>query len=187
MALSASASAPDLRRQGSGSGSLKNAGAAALGASSSNANLTTTLYLQMKGQNKFKESFAHVAPSGRSINVPLADSAERDVQPETYFPLPSTPANERKYRRLSHGPGEITVHHGLKDQVLPSEHFRYGVRGMKGATTEQTLKAGMLLGVAAYQNEVAEEVYESRKKRAIRHCLQARPCPKDAARRLWQF
>jgi len=169
MALSASASAPDLRRQGSGSAStgLKNAGAAALGASNSSANLTTTLYLQMKGQNKFKEGFGHIAPAGRSINVPLADSTERDLQPEVYFPLPSTPINERKYRGLSHGPGEITVHHGLKDQQLPSEHFRYGVRGMKGATTEQTLKAGMLLGVAAYQNEVAEAVYESRKKEPL--------------------
>lgn len=166
MALSASASAPDLRRQGSG-GSLKNAGAAALGSSNSNANLTTTLYLQMKGQNKFKEGFAHIPPSGRSINVPLADSSERDLQPEVYFPLPSTPINERKYRRLSHGPGEITVHHGLKDQQLPSEDFRYGVRGMKGATTEQTLKAGMLLGVAAYKNDCAEAVYESKKKEPL--------------------
>lgn len=166
MTLSASASAPDLRRQGAG-GSLKNAGAAALSSSNSNANLTTTLYLQMKGLNKFKEGFAHIAPAGRSINVPLADSSERDLQPETYFPLPNTPNNERKYRRLSHGPGEITVHYGLKDQQLPSEDFRYGVRGMKGATTEQTLKAGMLLGVAAYKNECAEEVYESKKKEPL--------------------
>eukprot|EP00931_Biecheleriopsis_adriatica_P120297 TRINITY_DN95411_c0_g1_i1.p1 TRINITY_DN95411_c0_g1~~TRINITY_DN95411_c0_g1_i1.p1 ORF type:complete len:511 (-),score=100.76 TRINITY_DN95411_c0_g1_i1:155-1621(-) len=168
MALSASASAPDLRRQGSGSsGSLQKAGAAALGAAQSSQNLTTTLYLQMKNKGMFRNHFDNVEPSGRSITVPLADSAERDLQPEVYFPLPQTPINERKYRRLSHGPGEINVHYGLKDQQLPSEDFRYGVRGQQGASTEQTMKAGMLLGVAAYQNEVAEMVYESRKKEPL--------------------
>merc|ERR1740121_2685558 len=80
------------------------------------ANLSTSLYLKMKSEGKFREGFGTVAPAGRSITVPLADSSERDIQPEQYFPLPPTPARERRYRRLSHGPGEITVHYGLKDQ-----------------------------------------------------------------------
>jgi len=162
MALSASASAPDLR-----GGALKNAGAASLAAAQSQQNLTTTLYLQMKEKGMFRNTFDNVHPAGRSITVPLADSAERDLAPETYFPLPQTPIGERKYRRMSHGPGEITVHYGLKDQKLPSEEFRYGVRGQKGVSVEQTLKAGQLVGVAEYRNTCAEEVYESRKKEPL--------------------
>ncbi|CAE7879526.1 GIP, partial [Symbiodinium microadriaticum] len=166
--LSASASAPDLRRPGSGgSDSLRKAGAAALAGSPSTQNLTTTLYEQMKSKGLFKNHFPNIPPAGKSINVPLADSSERDLQPEVYFPLPQTPVNERKYRRISHQPGEIYVHHGLKDQKLPAEEFRYGIRGQKGASTEDTMKAGLLMGVAAYQNEVAESIYESRKKEPL--------------------
>merc|ERR1711976_94383 len=93
-------------------------------------NLTTSLYVKMKSEGKFKEGFGTVPPAGRSINVPLADSSERDLQSEIYFPLPATPARERRFRRMSHGPGEIHVHHGLKDQKLPGEEFRYGMRGI---------------------------------------------------------
>jgi len=41
------------------------------------------------------------------------------------------------------------------------------MRGIKGNTTEDTLKAGMLLGVAEYKNSVAERVYESKKKEPL--------------------
>lgn len=99
--------------------------------------------------------------------MPLADSAERDLQPEVYFQLPSTPVQERRFRKLSHGPGEIHVHHGLKDQRLPGEEFRYGLRGVTGCTTEEAMKAGMMLGVAEYKNGVAERVYESTKKEPL--------------------
>ncbi|CAK9027095.1 unnamed protein product [Durusdinium trenchii] len=168
MVLSQSASAPDLgaERRGSGSSSLKKAGAAALGGSSSQV-FTTTLYEQMKSKGLFKNHFPNIPPAGKSINVPLNDSAQQDLAPEIFFPLPATPVSERKFRRISHGPGEICVHHGLKDQLLPAEDFRYGIRGQKGASTEDTMKAGLLLGVAAYQNEVAESIYESRKKEPL--------------------
>jgi EF-hand domain-containing family member B len=168
-ALAHSASDPGLRRAGSGDSScrLQQAGHAALSGAQSMANLTTSLYLQMKSQGKFKDHFKNIPAAGRSITVPLADSAERDVQPEVYFPLPATPACERRFRRMSHGPGEIYVHHGLKDQRLPSEDFRYGVRGIKGATAAETMQAGMLQGVAEYRNSVAEMVYESRKKEPL--------------------
>lgn len=162
MALSQSAPQD---RPGSGS-SLKQAGAAALGGSGSQV-FTTTLYEQMKAKGLFKNHFPNIPPAGKSINVPLNDSAQQDLTPEVSFPLPATPVNERKFRRISHGPGEICVHHGLKDQLLPAEDFRYGIRGQKGASTEDTMKAGLLLGVAAYQNEVAESVYESSKKEPL--------------------
>ncbi|CAJ1340560.1 unnamed protein product [Effrenium voratum] len=171
MALAQSASAPDLRRPGSG-GSLKKAGAALSGSSSQV--FTTTLYEQMLGKKLFKNHFPSIPPAGKSITVPLNDSAQQDLQSEIHFPLPPTPVHERKFRRISHGPGEIYVHHGLKDQLLPAEEsrkafndFRYGIRGQKGCSTEDTMKAGLLLGVAAYQNEVAENVYESHKKEPL--------------------
>lgn len=160
MSLQKSASEPGLRA--AGSGSLRAAGAGMLGAMPS-----TTLYDQMKGKGLFKEHFGQVRPAGRSITVPLADSSERDLQPEIYYPLPQTPIGERKYRRISHEPGEITVHHGLKDQRLPGEDFRFGIRGIKGCTAADTLKAGSLFGVAEYKNSCAEAIYESNKKEPI--------------------
>ncbi|CAE8612967.1 unnamed protein product, partial [Polarella glacialis] len=165
MALSKSASDPGLRK--AGSGNLAAAGAASLASASSAANLTTTNYLLMKSKALFRDTFSNVPPAGKSITVPLADSAARDLASEEYFPLPATPANQRKYRMLSHGPGEVHVHHGLHDQKLPGEDFRYGIRGIKGQTTEGTLKAGLLLGVADYKNTCAETVYESRKKEPL--------------------
>jgi hypothetical protein len=125
------------------------------------------LYEKMKKEGQFTERIGQVPPAGRSIVVPLADTAERDVQPEIYFPAPPTPANERRYRKISHGPGEIHVHYGLKDQHLPGEDFRYGIRGVKGSSTEAAMKAGQRFGVAEYQNSVAERVYESNKREPL--------------------
>merc|ERR1719401_860574 len=41
------------------------------------------------------------------------------------------------------------------------------MRGIKGCTTEESLKAGQLFGVAEYKNTVAEQIYESQKKEPI--------------------
>lgn len=136
--------------------------------SASTANLTITNYEKMTREGLFRDRVApRVMPSGKSIQVPLADSSERDLQSEIYFPLPPTPAHERKFRRISEGPGEISVHHGLKEQKLPGPEFRYGVRGTKGTTAEQAMKAGQLLGVAEYKNSVAERVYESSRREPL--------------------
>jgi len=139
-----------------------------LNASGSLGALTTNLYDKMMSEGKIKDRVGcKIRPSGRSTTVPLQDSAERDLQSEIHFPLPSTPANERKFRALSHGPGEIHVHHGLKEQRLPGEEFRYGTRGYKGATTEDCMKAGQKLGVAEYKNFVAEQIYDSVKREPL--------------------
>mmetsp|Transcript_47185 Transcript_47185/g.119419 ORF Transcript_47185/g.119419 Transcript_47185/m.119419 type:complete len:490 (+) Transcript_47185:76-1545(+) len=173
MALSLSASAPQLARTGSGSSATLRASAGAMGLTSSGsaatlANATTTLYDKMTAEGLFRDYVApKVRASGRSITVPLADSVERDLQPEVHFALPATPAKERKFRRLSEGPGEITVHHGLKDQKLPGNEFRYGVRGSKGTTVEEAMKAGQLLGVAEYKNSCNEQVYESTRREPL--------------------
>jgi len=170
MALAHSASEPSLSGRQSGTSTTLKAGAGAMGLtpSGSAAALTTNLYDKMTAEGKFRDYVApKIRPSGRSITVPLADSAERDLQPETYFPLPPTPAKERRFRKLSDGPGEITVHWGLRDQKLPGEEFRYGIRGVKGTTAEDAMKAGMLLGVAEYKNSVNERVYESNKREPL--------------------
>jgi hypothetical protein len=135
--------------------------------SAAGASLTTNLYAKLKADGKFHESHPHIRPAGRSIPVPLADSSERDIQPEVYFPAPPTPAAQRRYRQLSYGPGEIHVHHGLTDQKLPHEDFRYGVRSTMGVSAEDTIKAGLVQGVAEYKQSVAERVYESTKKEPL--------------------
>lgn len=144
----------------SSSGSLRAAGGALAGE-------TTTQYERMKTEGWFRDFAPCVRPAGCSIVVPLADSVERDLQSEIYFAAPATPIRERRYRNISHGPGEIKVHYGLKDQKLPSDEFRYGLRGCKGSSAEDAMKAGQLIGVAEYKNSVAERVYESSKREPL--------------------
>lgn len=171
MALKHSASAPQLaatRDTGSSATLKASAGAMGLASSSSSAMLTTTLYDKMASEGKFRNYVApKVLPAGRSITVPLNDSAERDLQSEVYFPAPPTPAKERRFRKMSAGPGEIGVHWGLKHQKLPGKEFRFGVRSAKSVTTEESMKAGMKHGVAEYKNNVSEMIYESNKKEPL--------------------
>jgi len=165
--LSQSASMPQLGGKTPSASSRNNL--ADIGASISMGNMTTSLYYKMQDEGLFRRAVHddHIRPAGRSIVVPLADSAERDVQSDIYFPAPPTPVRERRFRKISHGPGEIHVHYGLKDQKLPGEDFRYGVRGCKGQSTEDCMKAGQLFGVAEYKNSVAERIYESNKKEPL--------------------
>lgn len=131
---------------------------------------TTNLYDKMKDEGTLREyptKAGHIRPAGKSIKVPKADSAARDVMPDIYFAAPPTPVLERKFRKMSHGPGEIHVHHGIKDQKLPGEEFRYGVRGVKGVSTAATMKAGLKVGVEEYKQSVAERVYESNKREPL--------------------
>jgi len=55
----------------------------------------------------------------------------------------------------------------LKDQKLPGEEFRYGVRGVKGSSTEKCMKAGQKFGIEAYKEGVKEMIYESNKKEPL--------------------
>jgi hypothetical protein len=127
---------------------------------------TTNLYDKMRSEGRFRDFAPRVRAAGRSTVVPLDDSAGKDVQPEIYFSAPPTPIKERRFRR-SQMPGEIHVHHSLKDQRLPGEEFRYGVRGVKGSTTEICMKAGQKFGIEAYKESVKERIYESNKKEPL--------------------
>jgi len=167
MTLRHSASDPGIQsgRQHGSTSSLRAAGAGLAGSSSFYP--TTNLYDKMKTEGRFRESCPTVKPAGNSITVPLHDSAARDVMPEIYFPVPETPIRERRYRKLSHGPGEIHVHHGLKEQKLPCEDFAYGIRGIKGSTVDDAMKAGQRVGMAEYKNSVAEQKYESTRREPL--------------------
>lgn len=136
--------------------------------SGSAGNLTTNLYDRLLQEGKIKDRVAPtVRPSGRSTTVPQADSVSRNLQSEIYFKAPATPSNERRFRRLSHLPGEMHVHHGLKDQKLAGDEFRYGVRTIKGVSTEDSMKAGQLVGVAEYKNSCKEQIYDSLKREPL--------------------
>jgi|Transcript_60939 hypothetical protein len=167
MSLGHSASEPGLGSRKGSSASLMAAGAAMGGHSGPGMVMTTNLYDKMQGEGKFRDPVPHVRPAGRSIMVPMNDSVERDLASEIYFPLPGTPTQERKFRRISHPPGTIHVHPGLKEQLLPHEEFRYGMRGFKGASVARCMAAGQLMGVAEYKNRVQEQVYESTRREPL--------------------
>jgi len=127
---------------------------------------TTNAYDKMRLEGRFRDFAQTVAAAGRSPTVPANDTAAMDLQSEIYYALPPTPIRERRFRR-SHVPGEIHVHHSLKDQKLPGEEFRYGIRGNKGSSTEKCMKAGQKFGIAEYQESVKERIYESSKKEPL--------------------
>lgn len=162
MALAHSASEPGL---GSGRGppgsSLRSAGMGMTGSAT-----TTNLYAKMKAEGRFRDFAPNMRPAGTSTMVPLNDNAAMDVQPEIYYAAPPTPIKERRFRR-SRVPGDIHVHHSLKDQKLPGEEFRYGIRGNKGSSTQECMKAGEKFGIEAYKMGVKEMIYESSKKEPL--------------------
>jgi hypothetical protein len=128
---------------------------------------TTNLYDKMKAEGRFHDYVVpRLRPAGRSTVVPLNDSAAMNVQPEIFYAAPPTPIKERRFRR-SRVPGEIHVHHSLKDQRLPGEAFSYGIRGVKGSSTEICMKAGQKFGIEAYKVQVKERIYESNRKEPL--------------------
>lgn len=159
--LGRSASDPGLTRQ-PGSSSLKAAGGSLVGTDPT----TTNLYDKMMAEGQFRDYFPGIRPAGRSTVVPLNDTAGMNVQPEIFYGVPPTPIKERRFRR-SRVPGEIHVHHSLKDQKLPGEDFRYGIRGVKGQSTEICMKAGQKFGIEEYKESVKERIYESNKKEPL--------------------
>lgn len=127
---------------------------------------TTNSYDKMKSEGRFRDYVPLIRPAGVSTVVPLNDSAGMDVQPEIFYAAPPTPIKERRFRR-DRVPGNIHVHHSLKDQKLPGEEFSYGVRGNKGSSTEKCMKAGQKFGIDAYKEGVKERIYESMKKEPL--------------------
>jgi hypothetical protein len=122
----------------------------------------------MRAEGKFREHWPNVKPAGRSIANPGGDIGSGPLDP---IDIPQTPVGLRKYRRTNMGPGEMHVHWGLKDQKLPSEEHRFGAPGVSGMTTESTMKAGSLVGVAEYKNGVGERVYASNKRKPLGNSL----------------
>eukprot|EP00747_Dinoflagellata_sp_TGD_P161779 gnl/TRDRNA2_/TRDRNA2_178668_c0_seq1.p1 gnl/TRDRNA2_/TRDRNA2_178668_c0~~gnl/TRDRNA2_/TRDRNA2_178668_c0_seq1.p1 ORF type:complete len:561 (-),score=109.49 gnl/TRDRNA2_/TRDRNA2_178668_c0_seq1:120-1694(-) len=123
--------------------------------------LPSNLYETMKEQGLFNEKWPSIPPAGRSTTL-VQDSAARDLQSDIYYPLPATPVHERKFRKPAI-PGEVTVHHGLKQQKLPHADFRYGARSVTGQSAEATLQAGLKMGIEEYKQSVKERVYKSTK------------------------
>ncbi|CAD7963089.1 unnamed protein product [Amoebophrya sp. A25] len=121
----------------------------------------TTSYQRSKDANLFRDPYPGVRPAGQSTSI-FNDTAERDLQSDIYFPRPPTPPEQRKFRK-NLVPGEIQIHHGLIDQQLPPDNFRYGMHSDKGETVARTFKDGLLLGIAEYNNKCAETVYKSTK------------------------
>ncbi len=54
------------------------------------------------------------------------DTTERDLKSDIYFPLPSTPDGQKKYR-TNLEPGVINQHYGNVGDPLPEADFAYGI------------------------------------------------------------
>mmetsp|Transcript_4436 Transcript_4436/g.15055 ORF Transcript_4436/g.15055 Transcript_4436/m.15055 type:complete len:529 (+) Transcript_4436:1-1587(+) len=85
--------------------------------------------------------------------------------------LPSTPdtlcgASRRHKRRT--GPGEITVHWGMKDFKAPRPEGGFGAKSSGGGEgVEQTFRAVMKIGVAEYKDTCGEEIYASTRREPL--------------------
>jgi len=125
----------------------------------------STSYQRMMDEGKFVDPIPNIAPAGKSTAI-FEDTAERDLKPDIFFPVPGTPIGERKYRK-SYVPGEINVHWGLKGQQLPDERFAYGIRTNKGENVDMTFKAGQKFGIDEYLNSRGESIYHSTKREPL--------------------
>ncbi|KAF4705771.1 hypothetical protein FOZ63_003287, partial [Perkinsus olseni] len=108
-----------------------------------------------------------VRAAGKSIAV-FDDSAECDLQPDIYFPAPPTPAEQRKYRR-DYEPGKMNVHWGMVglERETDPRTIAHGIKSLKGENAERTMKAQERVGVDAYMDECAEQVYASTKREPL--------------------
>jgi len=84
---------------------------------------------------------------------------------EAILPEPSTPdssmADMLKKHKKRTGPGEMTIHWGMKDAVKPDPGEGYGIKGARGEGVHQVFQSGMLVGVAEHKNSVSEAIYQS--------------------------
>ncbi|KAF4675588.1 hypothetical protein FOL47_007539 [Perkinsus chesapeaki] len=126
-------------------------------------------YTRMVSQGKIRIDpiTIGIRPAGKSIAV-FDDSAECDLQPDIYFPVPPTPAEQRKYRR-DYEPGKMNVHWGMVglDHAVDPKRITHGIKSLKGENAERTMKAQERVGVAAYMDECAEQVYASTKREPL--------------------
>ncbi|EER14432.1 conserved hypothetical protein [Perkinsus marinus ATCC 50983] len=108
-----------------------------------------------------------VRPAGKSIAV-FDDSVERDLQPDMYFPAAPTPTEEKKYRR-DYEPGKMNVHWGMVDleRETDPKDIIHGIKSLTGENAEKTMKAQERVGVEAYMDECAEQVYASTKREPL--------------------
>lgn len=130
-----------------------------------------TAYTNLLASGKMRDADPSLLPAGKSHIQLGEDSTARDVQPNMFFPQPTTPTNMRKYRK-NYVPGEIITHYGLKDQKLPPEGFAFGEKSGGGDSVAMILEkaAKTTEGIAKYKHDRAEEVYLSTKREALGQC-----------------
>jgi len=108
-----------------------------------------------------------VAASGRPWppEVQATILARAGLRPEVIGPTPRTPEDlgdiRRRHRRRA-GPGEITVHWGLKDTAFPHPGEGYGTKSAKGTEdVAENFRSGQQFGVAEYLSSRGEAIYQS--------------------------
>jgi len=91
-------------------------------------------------------------------------------EPEIIIPTPRTPeiTNEiQKRHKRRVGPGQSSIHWGMKLTETPEAGDGYGIKSNKGENVEQAFRAGQKLGIAEYVQSRGEAIYDTVKKEPL--------------------
>jgi hypothetical protein len=119
----------------------------------------------MAASGQIRDPFPTVLSAGKSVPV-YQDSTGRNLQPDVFFPAPSTPTGQTKFRK-NYNPGEIVKHHGMQELPLPGPSHAYGNPTPRGEDVAQTFVAGQKFGVAEYLISRGESIYDSAKREPL--------------------
>jgi len=105
------------------------------------------------------DTVPHIRESGKRGDV-APWSCESDI----IIPTPRTPESKNdvqaRHKRRT-GPGEITVHWGMKTVDRPEPGLGYGKKSNKDESFEECYQAGMKLGIAQYVQSRGESIYQT--------------------------
>lgn len=111
-------------------------------------------------KNHFKkgvDTVPHISASGKPGEV-----APWSCEPTFIIPTPRTPETyneiQKRHKKRS-GPGEITVHWGMKSMNIPDAGLGYGIKSAKGESSEQNFKSGQKFGIEEYVQSRGESIY----------------------------
>lgn len=133
------------------------------------AGLDLTNRLQADAREKSFKKGVDTIPNVRASGKP-GEVTPWSCAPEIIIPTPRTPDTyneiQMKHKRRT-GPGQITVHWGMKATTHPDPGEGYGVKSNKGENVEQVFRAGQKLGIAEYVQSRGESIYETVQKEPL--------------------
>lgn len=121
--------------------------------------LSNAIKPQGPGHKKGVDTVPMISASGKKGEV-----APWGCEPGIIMPTPRTPEQtnevQKRHKRRT-GPGEITIHWGMRTTSVPTSGEGYGVKSNKGESAAENFKSGQKFGIAEYVQSRGESIYHT--------------------------